>query len=106
MILFEFNIVGHAHHDFHMTEPSLTCNPVDCNALHPADAVSNHVLSPCLVSLGPANGAQAHVYPIDCVIVCKDTVVKNVISYIYNIIYNFFFTNLTFERINIKGIPA
>lgn len=53
-------------------EPSFTCYPVDSNALHSADAISDHVLSPRLVSLGPANGAQAHVHPIDGVIVCEN----------------------------------
>ncbi len=54
-----------------MSEVSLTCYPVDGDALHPADAISDHVLSPGLVSLGPANGAQAHVHPVDSVIVCE-----------------------------------
>lgn len=49
---------------------SLTSNPVHSDALYPADAISDHVLSPGLVSLGPADGAQAHVYPVDRVIVC------------------------------------
>lgn len=52
------------------SEFSLTCYPVDSNALHPANSISDHILSPRLVSLGPANGAQAHVHPIDSVIVC------------------------------------
>ncbi len=46
----------------------LTCYPVDSDALHPANAVGDHILSPCLVSLRPADGAQAHVHPVDGVI--------------------------------------
>ena len=53
-------------------EQSFTCYPVNSNALHSADAISDQVLSPRLVSLGPANGAQAHVHPIDGIIVCEN----------------------------------
>lgn len=53
------------------SEPSLTRYPVHGDALHPADAISDHVFPPCLISLGPADGAQAHVHPIDGVIFCE-----------------------------------
>lgn len=33
-----------------------TCDPVHRDALHTADAVGHHILSPCLVTLGPADG--------------------------------------------------
>lgn len=55
-----------------MSEASPTCYPVDSDALHPANAISDHVLSPGLISLGPANGAQTHVHPVDCVIVWEN----------------------------------
>jgi len=45
-----------------------TCDPVDCDALHPANAVGDHIFSPCLIPLRPADGAQAHVHPVDGVI--------------------------------------
>lgn len=48
-----------------------TCNPVDGNALHPADAIGDHIFSPRLISLGPADGAQAHVYPVNGVVLWK-----------------------------------
>lgn len=54
------------------SEPSLTGYPVYGDPLHPADAISDHILPPCLVSLSPANGAQAHVHPIDGVIFCEN----------------------------------
>lgn len=54
------------------SELSLTGYPVHRNALHPANAISNHVLPPCLISLSPANGAQAHVHPVDGVIFCEN----------------------------------
>lgn len=60
----------------------LTCDPVDSNALHPADAIGHHILSPRLVSLGPADGAQTHVHPIDGVIVCKNREANKVTSYV------------------------
>lgn len=47
---------------------TVTCDPVDRDALHPANAVGDHILSPCLVSLGPADGAQTHVHPVDGVV--------------------------------------
>ena len=59
-------------HDWIFFEVSLTCYPVNSYALHPADAISDHILSPGLISLGPADGAQAHVHPVDCVIVWKN----------------------------------
>lgn len=54
------------------SEPPLTCYPVHRNALHPANAISDHVLPPRLISLSPANGAQAHVHPVDGVIFCEN----------------------------------
>lgn len=56
------------------SELSLTRNPVHGNALHPADAISDHVLPPCLIPLGSTNGAQAHVHPIDGVILCEEEI--------------------------------
>lgn len=50
-------------------EVPFTCYPVDSNALHSADTISDYILSPGLVPLGPADGAQTHVYPVDSVIV-------------------------------------
>lgn len=47
-----------------------TCYPVDSDALHSSDAVGDYVLPPGLVSFGPADGAQAHVHPVDGVILC------------------------------------
>lgn len=49
-----------------------TCDPVDGDALHSADAVGDHVLPPGLVSFGPADGAQAHVHPVDGVVLCEN----------------------------------
>lgn len=46
-----------------------TGDPVDSDALHAPDAVSNDVLSPRLISLSSANGAQTHVNPVDGVII-------------------------------------
>lgn len=51
----------------------LTGDPVDSDALHTADAVSDDVLSPRLISLSSANGAQTHVNPIDGVIIYMTT---------------------------------
>lgn len=48
-----------------------TCDPVYCDALHTANAISHHILSPCLVTLGPANGAQAHIHPINSIVFWK-----------------------------------
>lgn len=53
---------------FSTSAVSLTSNPVDSNALHPANAVGHHVLPPGLVSLSPADGTEAHVHPVDCII--------------------------------------
>lgn len=50
---------------------TVTCYPVHRDALHPADAVGDHILSPRLVSLGPADGAQTHVHPVDGVVLWK-----------------------------------
>lgn len=59
--------------DFHeRVQSRLTCDPVNGDALNPADTISDDIFSPRLVSLGPAYGAQAHVDPIDCVIVCQE----------------------------------
>lgn len=70
----------HSTHDSSLRR--LTCDPVDGNALHPADAIGDHILSPRLVSLGPADGAQTHVHPVDGVIVCENRAANKVISYV------------------------
>lgn len=49
-----------------------TCYPVDGDALHSSNAIGDHVLPPGLVSFGPADGAQAHVHPVDGVILCEN----------------------------------
>lgn len=49
----------------------LTSYPVNSDPLHSPDAVGNHVFSPGLISLGPADGTQAHIHPIDCIILYK-----------------------------------
>lgn len=48
-----------------------TCNPVDGDALHTPNSIGHNVLSPRLVSLGSADGAQAHVNPVDSVVVYR-----------------------------------
>lgn len=48
---------------------TLTCYPVNRDALDPANAVGDHIFSPRLVSLGPADRAQTHVHPVDGVVV-------------------------------------
>lgn len=55
----------------------LTCNPIHSNAFHSANAIGHHILSPCLVPLGPTNGAQAHIHPIDGVILWRRKDVKD-----------------------------
>lgn len=42
----------HSKETLHI-EHKNTCNPVDSNALHSADAGGNNVFPPCLVPLGP-----------------------------------------------------
>lgn len=59
-------------HDCILSEVFLTCYPVNSYTLYPANAVSDHILSPSLISLGPADGAKAHVHPVDCVIVWEN----------------------------------
>lgn len=56
---------------FYTSVVSLTSYPVDSNALYPANAIGDHILPPGLVSFGSADGAQTHVNPVDCVIVCR-----------------------------------
>lgn len=46
-----------------------TSDPVHSNTLHTPDAISDDILSPCLISLSSADGAQTHVHPIDGVII-------------------------------------
>lgn len=54
----------------------LTCYPVNSNTLHSANAISDNVFSPGLVSLGPAYSAQAHINPVDSIIIWKK---KNIV---------------------------
>lgn len=49
----------------------LTSNPVNSNAFHPADACSNDVFSPCLVTFGTGYSVQAHICPVHSVISCR-----------------------------------
>lgn len=49
-----------------------TGDPVDGDALHPADAGGDDVLPPRLVPLGPGDPVQAHVSPVDGVVGCGD----------------------------------
>lgn len=49
-----------------------TCDPVNSDALHPADAGRDDVLPPRLVALGPRDPVQAHVGPVDGVVGCGD----------------------------------
>lgn len=48
--------------------PRLTCNPVHGDALHAPNAVGHHVLAPRLIALRSADGAEAHVHPVNGVI--------------------------------------
>lgn len=49
----------------------LTSDPVNSDAFHPADASSNDVLPPRLITFGPGYSVQAHVCPVHGVISCK-----------------------------------
>lgn len=49
----------------------LTSDPVNSDAFHPADAGSNDVLPPSLITFGPGYSVQAHVCPVHSVISCK-----------------------------------
>lgn len=49
-----------------------TSDPVNGDALHPADAGGDDVLPPRLVPLGPGDPVQAHVSPVDGVVGCGD----------------------------------
>lgn len=49
-----------------------TCDPVDSDALHTSDSIGHYILSPRLVSLGSANSAQAHINPVDGVVLYRD----------------------------------
>lgn len=48
-----------------------TSNPVDGDALDPADASGDDVLPPRLIALGPGNPVQSHVRPVHSVIACQ-----------------------------------
>jgi len=50
---------------------TLTSDPVNSDAFHPADAGRNDVFPPGLVTFGPRYSVQAHVCPVHCVITCK-----------------------------------
>lgn len=53
LILFQFHYCVHLQY----LAVALTCYPVNSDSFHPANAISDHILSPGLVSLGPADGA-------------------------------------------------
>lgn len=54
-----------------------TCDPVDGDTFHTSDAIGHYVLPPGLVSLGSTNSAQAHVNPVDGVIVYRAQEAQN-----------------------------
>lgn len=62
----------HAYIDSNLAQfEGRTSNPVDGDALHPADASGDDVLPPRLVALGPGNPVQSHVRPVHGVIACQ-----------------------------------